>query len=363
MLKGSFVYRCGLILLLFTLVAGCRGSQSTGGPQPTPTLAPGAPTNADAVLLQLVLTEGFRGSVLVAKDGKVLLERGYGLADDDKKTPITPSTRFRIYSLTMNITAIAITQLENQGKLSVKDPICNYLADCPEAWKPITLYHLLTHSSGIPDITDLGSIKTAPVAPAQLVDLFKALPLDFKPGDTASESTSGYILLGLVIEKVSGKSYEDYIHQAILDPLGMKDTGVDHNNNNVAPGYANDTQKAGFIDAGLFYAGGDLYSTTGDLYKLDQALYSDKLLPQTRLQEMFTPYVPYTLGLSYGYGWVVGPQLGSNLIGNTTARLGYSSAIERYPDQHLTVIVLSNLATNDIGIISHTLAQLFLPPG
>jgi CubicO group peptidase (beta-lactamase class C family) len=142
----------------------------------------------------------------------------------------------------------------------------------------------------------------------------------------------------------------------------MKDTGVDHNNNNVAPGYVNDTQKAAFIDAGLLYAGGALYSTTGDLYKLDQALYSDKLLPQTRLQEMFTPYVPYTLGLSYGYGWVVGPQLGYTLIGNTTARLGYSAAIERYPDQHLTVIVLSNLATNDIGIISHSLAQLFLPP-
>ena len=150
---------------------------------------------------------GFSGSVLVARGDKVLLSKGYGLADADGGTANGPTTRFRIGSITKQFTGAAILLLQQQGRLTVRDPVCRYLATCPDAWNPITLHHLLTHTSGLPNVTDLAQFQSArgrPTTPAQQLDWVGDLPLEFPPGSTFRYSNTGYLALGLVIEKVSG---------------------------------------------------------------------------------------------------------------------------------------------------------------
>ena len=176
--------------------------------------------------------KSFSGVIFVAQKGKVLTSQSYGLADRELNVLITPQTKFAIGSMTKSFTAMAIMILQERGQLTVQDPLCNYIADCPAAWKPITLHHLLTHTSGIRNYTDLYPELKDEVnicqahKPEEAIAYFKNLPLDFTPGSQWSYSNSGYFLLGMVIEKVSGESYETFIQKNILQPLGMSELGV-----------------------------------------------------------------------------------------------------------------------------------------
>jgi CubicO group peptidase (beta-lactamase class C family) len=360
---------CLGLMMLCLLLSGCGRlplpvTQSPT-PAPTPTLAMENPASKiDQLLNSLTEREEFTGAVLVARNGEVLLSQGYGLADRDKKLPNTPHTKYRIGSITKQFTAMAILMLQAQGKLNVKDPVCLYIPDCPSAWKDITIHHLLIHTSGIPNFTnfpDYQAAKATPSSPEQTIARFKDEPLDFPPGEQWSYSNSGYIVLGHIIEQVSGQSYEAFLQQNIFEPLQMMDTGYDHNDGSLAIGYTGIHDlwaEADFIDMTIPYAAGGLYSTVEDLYRWDQALYTGQLVPKELLDLMFTPHAKMPdPGLGYGYGWFVGEMNNHKAVSHGGSIEGSATEIRRYIDDKVTIIVLSNRYTTDVVYTADLIAQ------
>ena len=173
---------------------------------------------------------GFSGMVLVARHGRPLVARAYGLADREWEAPVTARTRFRIGSITKPFTSAAILMLAERGKLALDDPVCRYVSPCPAAWGPATIRHLLSHTSGIPDFTRLEALRGGELreqTPAELASAVAGHPLAFAPGTGWDYSNSGYLLLGMVIEKVSGRAYEDFLRDEIFVPAGMTATARD----------------------------------------------------------------------------------------------------------------------------------------
>jgi CubicO group peptidase (beta-lactamase class C family) len=312
----------------------------------------------DQLMLTEVTQHHFSGAVLVARDGHILLEKGYGFANVEWAIPNSPTTKYRIASLTKQFTATVVMQLRNRGQLNLQDSICKYLQPCAKAWQPVTLHHLLSHTSGIPGYGPAPDPKIRAMPPwtaEQLAQTFRDKPLEFPPGTQSKYSDWGYSLLGLVIEKVTGKSYEAVLREQIFVPLGMHDSGYDHTEitlKNRAAGYrleAGQLQNAAYIDMAGPYAAGGLYSTVEDLYKWDQALYTDSILPQASRGLMWTEVLAH-----YGYGWIVVPPLpesksppwavpGHFQIVAPGSINGFSAEILRFPNDRTTVIVLANL--------------------
>jgi CubicO group peptidase (beta-lactamase class C family) len=299
---------------------------------------------------------GFSGAVLIAQDGRVLLSRGYGKANRLSGVPNTAQTKFRIASITKQFTAMGILILQAQHKLNFQDSICNYIDSCPNAWKAITLHHLLTHTSGIPDyyrFTDWIDYQATPMAPSELLAHFKDKPLEFQPGQNWSYSNSGYVVLGNILEKVSGVSYEAFIKENILIPLNMNATGYLGSPDDLAIGYPNASTNspAEFEDITGLYASGGLYSTVGDLYLWDQSFLTDKLLLKDLCESMFKSYAPVSLGgfSGYGYGWFTGEIEGRRAIGHTGRVEGFISSNIFFPEEKTAVIVLSNQWDTYIG--------------
>ncbi len=316
----------------------------------------------DTYLNTLVRLGSFSGSVLIARNGEVLLSKGYGFADREQKILNTPQTKFRLGSITKQFTAMAIIILEAQDKLDVQNPICNYLSECPEAWGAITIHHLLTHTSGIPNFTDFPEYKSTmatPSPPEQTINRFKDKPLDFRPGERWSYSNSGYILLGHIIERVSSQSYEEFLQEHIFTPLDMMNTGYDHNQDDLATGYKSIFNKADFVDMSIPYAAGSLYSTVEDLYRWDQALYTKQLLQQDYVDQVFAAHVaiPNLDGMAYGYGWMVGLEDGRQIITHGGGIEGFVTSIARYPQDKTVIIILSNQEYTSMGIIQPELAK------
>ncbi len=326
----------------------------------------------DAYLTHLSETGVLSGSVLVAHNG-MLFSKGYGLADKDEHIPNTPQTRFRIGSITKQFTAMAILMLQERGKLLVQDHICLYIPSCPQDWQSITLYHLLTHTSGIPDYTnfpDFVATWTQPTSPEQLIARFKDMPLDFPPGSRFKYSSSGYVLLGYVIERVSGESYATFLQKNIFDPLKMDNTGYDTTYPSLpqhATGYYRGYIKPDAYDTSVLYAAGALYSTVEDLFTWDQALLAEKLVSQQELDAMFTPHIPCPpagpggcllhTDQGYGYGWFIAAEPQGKLIYHVGHIDGFFTYNGFYPESHLVVVVLSNLETTDVLKIGRTLAS------
>jgi CubicO group peptidase (beta-lactamase class C family) len=315
----------------------------------------------DSYLNSLVEGRLFHGSVLVAQKGQIILSKGYGLANYTSGVPNEPSTRFRIASLTKQFTALAIMQLQVAGKLSTNDPICNYLDSCPDHWRGVTIHHALTHTSGIPSYTELLDYEATqmyPATPQQLLSRVSGMPLLFEPGSNYLYGNTGYVILGLIIERVSGKSYADYLQEAIFNPLQMSNTGIDTSDSSFAgqaAGYSTFDQQALFLDASTLFACGSLYSSVEDLYRWDQALYSDILLPAEARAQLFTPFL-----YDYAYGWKVTRPDGHLLINHSGLIDGFSTYISRYPEDDLTVIVLANMHTADSVGIGKYIASMVL---
>ncbi len=370
MLRYSYmnIVRLGLILLCLILT-GCGEAplpvtQSPTLP-PSPTVAAESLASKIAkVMNSFMESESFSGAVLIARNGEVLISQGYGLADREKNLPNTPLTKYRIGSITKQFTAMAILMLQVQGKLNVQDPVCLYISDCPAAWQGITIHHLLTHTSGIPNFTnfpDYQATKARPSSPEQTIARFKDQPLDFPAGTQWSYSNSGYILLGYIIEQVSDQSYEMFLQQNIFEPLQMKDTGYDHNDGSGAIGYTGIHDlwaEADFIDMTIPYAAGGLYSTVEDLYRWDQALYTGQLVPKDLLDSMFTPHAKMPdPGLSYGYGWFVGEMNNHKAVSHGGSIEGFATEFRRYIDDKVTIIVLSNRYTTDVVYTADQIAR------
>ncbi len=294
-----------------------------------------------------VTAKQFMGSVLVSQQGKILLSKGYGSANLEWEIPNSPTTKFRLGSITKQFTAASILLLEERGKLKVEDPVKKYMADAPAAWDKITIFHLLTHTSGIPSFTsfpDYRSTEAAPTTPESLVARFRDKPLEFQPGEKWNYSNSGYALLGYLIEKISGQSYSEFVQQNIFNPLGMKDSGYDSNSAIIAhraAGYApgaNGLANAGFIHMTIPFAAGALYSTTEDLLKWEQALFGGKVLSSASLAKMTTPFKQ-----DYAFGLSVSANHGFKIIEHGGGIEGFSTQLSYYPDDKLVIIVLGNI--------------------
>jgi CubicO group peptidase (beta-lactamase class C family) len=237
----------------------------------------------------------FMGAVLVAKGDKVLIDEGYGYADLEWNVANTPAAKFRIGSVTKQFTAAAILLLDERGKLKIDEPVKDHLPDTPTAWDKITIYELLTHTSGIPNFTEFPEVIRALAkesTPAELVASFRDKPLEFEPGTQFHYSNSGYVLLGYLIEKISGQSYGQFLQQNIFAPLGMKNTGVD-DNSTVLPGRAQgyayshaEMKHPSYLSMSIVFSAGDLYSTTGDLLKWERGLFGGKVLTASSLTKM-----------------------------------------------------------------------------
>ena len=310
--------------------------------------------------------ERFSGAILVARDGKVLVSKGYGMADIENEVPNTPETKFRLGSLTKQFTAAAVLLLQERGKLSVQDSVCKYVAPCPEAWRPVTVHHLLSHTGGVPNFTnsdqfpDYEKLKRDPTTVEALINRFRDRPLDFKPGEDWRYSNSGYVLLGHVVERASGKTYESFLRENIFVPLGMTNTGYDRADQIVkrrARGYASGPDgsvvNASYLDMSIPFAAGGLYSTVGDLYLWDQALYGEKLLKKASLDAMFT-----AVRNGYGYGYGVNKLFGRSHAGHGGGIEGFATSIHRFPDDRVTVIVLSNNESARSGPVARDLAAI-----
>jgi CubicO group peptidase (beta-lactamase class C family) len=290
----------------------------------------------------------FMGEVLVAEDGRIVLDKSYGFANVEWQVPNTAESKFRLGSITKQFTAASILLLEQQGKLSTDDLVKKYMPDAPAAWDKITIYQVLTHTSGIPSFTDFSDYHANEVklyTPEQLVAWFKDKPLEFEPGTDWRYSNSGYVLLGYLIEKISGRSYAQFVRENIFDPLGMKDTGYDSFTEIIfhrATGYINGPmglENARYIDMSIPLSAGALYSTTHDLLKWEQVLFGWKLLNATELKKMTTPFKhDYACGLMILKGTG-----GHPMITHGGGIEGFNTALAYYPDNKLTVIALGNL--------------------
>jgi CubicO group peptidase (beta-lactamase class C family) len=318
----------------------------------------------DALLSERAKQNRFSGSILIARDGRVLLSKGYGMANYELDIPNTPQTKFRLGSITKQFTALAVMMLQERGKLNVQDSICKYVAECPAAWQPVTIHHLLTHTSGIWNFTSSPEYQKTWALPSPVADTlarFRDKPLEFTPGERFNYSNSGYVLLGHLIEKVSGQTYEAFLRENIFEPLRMTNTGYDNAATLLkhrASGYTMRTgtiTNAPYLNMTIPHAAGALYSTVEDLYLWDQALYTEKLVKRTTLDAMFKPFKN-----NYGYGFSIEKRFGLNTISHGGAINGFTTFISRYPDEKTTIIVLGNLDGISTGQVASDLARIAL---
>lgn len=313
----------------------------------------------DALISAYNKLRQFNGSALVAEEGKVVLEKGYGLANMEWQIPNTADTKFRLGSITKQFTSMVIMQLVSEGKIKLDEKITTYLPDYrKDTGDKVTVRHLLTHTSGIPSYTALpGFIQNQSrdsYAVPDFIKKFTSGDLQFEPGSKFSYNNSGYFLLGAIIEHVTGKPYEQALRERIFDPLGMRDSGYDHFGTLLpkrASGYVLTPagyENAPYLDMSVPFAAGSLYSTVEDLYKWDRALYNDKLLPADLEKAVFTPNLN-----DYGFGWAINKQKLDD--GKTeVSRLmhegginGFSTIIVRMPETHDLVVLLDNTSRGD----------------
>ena len=335
----------------------------------------GAKPNKDkAAKIQEVLATAhkhrlFNGTALVAENGKIIYKGAFGMANMEWAIPNTLDTKFRLASITKQFTATLTLELVQQGKIKLDGKITDYLPDYrKDVGDKVTIHHLLTHTSGIPSYTSqpgfFENVSRNPYKVADFVKKYASGDLEFEPGSKYSYNNAGYFLLGAIIEKVTGKTYEQALKENILDPAGMKNSGYDHSDTLIskrATGYVKtDTSynNSAYLDMSIPYAAGSMYSTVEDLYLWDQALYTEKLLSAASKDLMYKPFLD-----DYAYGWVVN---------NTSFKLndqpvqvirhggginGFSTMIVRFPKEKNLIVLLDNTSQNT-GRLSETITSV-----
>ena len=307
-------------------------------------------------------------AVIVVKNGKTLLRKGYGLADVELGVKVEPDMVFRLGSITKQFTAAAILLLAERGKLSLSDDMTKFFPDYPAKGRVVTVEHLLTHTSGIKSYTSLPawlSMWRKDMTVSELIDLFKNEPPDFAPGEQWAYNNSGYILLGAIIEKVSGQTYEQFLRQNIFEPLGMTHTFYGSATRVIprrVPGYSktkDGLQNAEYLSMTQPYAAGSLLSTVDDLALWDAALYTEKLLRQASLQRAWTPYVLKDgTPTGYGFGWSKWQYEGHTVVEHGGGINGFTTMVVRFPDDRVYVAVLTNRDYSSPDGIAFKLAAL-----
>jgi CubicO group peptidase (beta-lactamase class C family) len=307
-------------------------------------------------------------SVAVVKDGKPVIVKGYGLANVEHKVPVKPESIFQSGSIGKQFTAFAVMLLVDEGKIKLDEKIGTYLGDVPESWSNITVRQLLTHTGGLGDYPDDFDIRKD-YTEEELLEVFKKLPTEFAPGERWMYSNVGYVTLGVIIRKASGKFYGDFLKERVFGPLGMETARVISEADiipNRAAGYRlvkDELKNQEWVAPSLnTSADGSLYVSVLDMIKWDRALRERKLLSEDSYKEMWTP-VKLNSGRTYGYGfgWGIGKVNGHRIIEHGGAWQGFKSFISRYPDVGLTVIVFCNLQQMNPGRMAHLIAEELEP--
>jgi D-alanyl-D-alanine carboxypeptidase len=345
-------YPAALLLLACVLVAAARADRVD-----------------DYVLEEMRLRHVPGLALTVVRDGRVVKERGYGLANVELNVPVTPETVFEIGSVSKQITAAAVMLLVEEGKLSLEDKISKHLPGTPDAWNAVTVRHLLTHTSGIKNYTGLaGFALSERLKRDEFVRRIGAHPLAFAPGDAHSYGNTNYNLLGYIIEAVTGKSYWQFVGERIFRPLGMTAT-ADRDPHNILKNRASGYEwEAGALvgrdyDLTDVFSAGAIVSTVRDLVKWDAALEGETLLKRPTLERIWTP-TRLNDGREhpYGLGWYVENVRGVRRVRHNGQTAGFAAAIARYREERVTVIVLCNLGTIGLaGRINQGVAKLYLP--
>jgi D-alanyl-D-alanine carboxypeptidase len=319
---------------------------------------------AAEIIAPFVAADLFAGSVLVAKGGAPLLRQGFGLADREWNVAHGATGKFRLGSLTKQFTAAAILQLTERGRLSLDDEIARHYPEAPAAWREVTLFHLLTHTSGIPSYTSIPNffrdMAQRDLAPREIIALTESEPLEFSPGAQFKYCNGGYIILGQVIERLSGQSYEDYVREHILLPLGLAATGYERASAIIServPGYRcrnGRIEHATYIAMSLPYAAGSIYSTPDDLLAWQRALAAAKPIGAASRDLMFADH-----GHGYGFAWGIQRQFGRRQFVHAGGINGFSVVLSYYPDDDLAIVVLANIQAAPVQKIARDLAALY----
>ena len=303
------------------------------------------PASLDTLMDAYVKVKGFNGTVFAATKGAVIFEKGYGYKNKSINARNDTNTIFQIGSITKQFTAAIILQLQENHKLSLQDTLTKYIPDYPNGNK-ITIEHLLTHTAGVynytNDVNFMVNETTHPINRDSLIIRFKYKPLDFQPGQKFNYSNSGYILLGYIIEKVTGQSYFQVVRQQIFEPLHMDHTGFDFthlNSPDKAIGYTTpeSTTPANIVDSSVSFAAGAIYTTVGDLYKWDRALRAGQIISPASQEKAYTPHLS-----QYGYGWMISTVNGKKLVEHGGGITGFVSDIRRIPEDETCIVVLDN---------------------
>lgn len=319
--------------------------------------------------MKRVTSQGFSGALLVAKDGKVVLSKGYGMANRERGIPNTDETVFTIGSITKQFTGAAILKLQMMGKLSVTDPITKYFDNVPADKSAITLHHLLTHTAGFP-----GAIGDDfdPIPKDEFVRLAMNTELRRRPGELYEYSNVGYSLLGAIVELVSGKSYESFLHEHLFKPAGMNKTGYllpQWKKEDLAHGYRGDKDWGTLRDRPWaedgpgwhLRANGGILSTVGDMYKWHLALEGNRILSEEAKIAYYKPHVPEGEDASsyYGYGWAIfTTPRNTKLIAHNGGNTIFAADFLRYIDEDVVVIALSNTAGKPAWKVSRVIARI-----
>jgi CubicO group peptidase (beta-lactamase class C family) len=327
-------------------------------------------------------------AVLVMKDQKILFKKGFGLENISKKIPITPETVFELCSITKQFTAMAVMMLVERGKLSFSDPLTKFFPAFPDYARKITIRHLLNHTSGLEDYVELlirsGKIDSDFESPSDRTDwpfeptdkdilalLFKQKFLRFIPGDEYEYCNSGYIVLGQIVEKISGKKLSQFLAENILRPLGMKNTVLNDETKPKVPHLAvsympagNELKGVNYTSTRSVYGDGGLQSSLNDLIKWFDALENNRLVKTSTLKQAFTSgKLNSGANTGYGFGWYVGNAFGLERVTHSGTYIGFHHVLMYYPQQHFIALVLSNdgrLTYPDRSVLINRLAKIYL---
>ncbi len=322
---------------------------------------PDHPAKIDKLMAQYAECCSFTGTVLVSDHDKIIFKKGYGLANREWNIPNTPDVKFRLGSITKQFTSMLIMQQVAKGTIKLDGHLSDYLPYYrKDTGSKVSISQLLSHTSGIPSYTDdpkfFEDVSPNYYPVDDFVKKFCSDDLQFEPGTKFHYDNSGYFLLGAILEHVTGKSYETLLKENILTPLGMNDSGYDHYAD-ILPKRASGYQQvlagvvnAPYLDMALPYAAGSLYSTVEDLYKWDQALYTDKLIPSDLKQKLFTPNLEH-----YGYGWDIRaipdgePEAGQTVLSHGGGINGFNTIEQRYLDDHDLIVIFNNTPGAPLG--------------
>jgi CubicO group peptidase (beta-lactamase class C family) len=304
----------------------------------------------------------FSGAVVVVDNGEIIFNKSYGMASVEHGVPNTIKTKYKIASLTKQITCMGIMILKEKGLINTQDNIRKFFSDYPEFDERITIHHLMTHTSGL--FNDFSVIDPYLImgkcllTHKEIFNLFKDMPLEFEPGEGWSYCFFGYYLLGVIIEKVSGKSYIEFIKENIFEPLGMCSSGLDDYRGilpNKASGYyvSGDRLICSEIDTMSAFSAGAIYSTVADMLLWDEALYTEKLVSKETMREIFTSYKE-----DYGYGWFIDSNLNRKRARHSGGGNGFNHQFHRYIDDKITILVLSNYGFSNSISINENIAKI-----